>query len=85
MKQRGLAWPLVRESLQENNTIENMERIFKVAKAHGFQVFISPHYFYTSLAAEPIGDQAEPSPPPRLGSRVRPRLPDGKAITAGAG
>jgi nicotinamidase-related amidase len=42
----GLAWPLVRESLQENHTIENMERIFKAAKAHGFEVFISPHYFY---------------------------------------
>jgi hypothetical protein len=22
-----------------------MERIFKPAKAHGFEVFISPHYF----------------------------------------
>jgi nicotinamidase-related amidase len=42
----GLAWPLVRESLQENHTIENMERLFKAAKAHGFEVFISPHYFY---------------------------------------
>src|SRR5262249_38494154 len=42
----GLAWPLVRESLRENNTIENMERVFKAAKAHGFEVFISPHCFY---------------------------------------
>jgi nicotinamidase-related amidase len=42
----GLAWPLVRESLQENHTIENMERIFKAAKSYGFEVFISPHYFY---------------------------------------
>jgi nicotinamidase-related amidase len=46
LSEKGLAWPLVRESLQENNTIENMERIFKAAKAHGFEVFISPHYFY---------------------------------------
>jgi nicotinamidase-related amidase len=46
LSDKGLAWPLVRESLQENNTIENMERIFKAAKAHGFEVFISPHYFY---------------------------------------
>jgi len=42
----GRAWPSVRKSLRENNTIENMERIFKAAKAHGFEVFISPHYFY---------------------------------------
>jgi len=34
LSEKGLAWPLVRESLQENNTIENMERIFKAAKAH---------------------------------------------------
>ena len=46
LSEKGSAWPLVRESLQENNTIENMERIFKAAKAHGFEVFISPHYFY---------------------------------------
>jgi len=46
LSERGLAWPLVRESLQENKTIENMERIFKAAKALGFEVFISPHYFY---------------------------------------
>src|SRR5215472_3684474 len=46
LDERGLAWPLVRESIQENNTIENMERIFKAAKAYGFEVFISPHYFY---------------------------------------
>ena len=46
LSEGGLAWPLVRESLHENNTIENMERIFKAAKARGFEVFISPHYFY---------------------------------------
>src|ERR1700687_2817638 len=46
LDERGLAWPLVRESLQENNTIEHMERIFKAARQHGFEVFISPHYFY---------------------------------------
>jgi nicotinamidase-related amidase len=46
LDESGLAWPLVRESIHENNTVENMERIFKGAKASGFEVFISPHYFY---------------------------------------
>src|SRR3984885_13242458 len=46
LSETGLAWPLVHESLKENNTIENMERIFKAAKAHGFEVFISPHYYF---------------------------------------
>ena len=46
LSEKGVPWPLLRESLAENNTIENMERIFQAAKAHGFEVFISPHYFY---------------------------------------
>src|SRR5262249_29281085 len=33
-------------SVTENHTVENMERIFKAAKANGYEVFISPHYFY---------------------------------------
>jgi nicotinamidase-related amidase len=43
LSEKGSAWPMVHESLRENHTIENMERIFKAAKAHGFEVFISPH------------------------------------------
>jgi len=46
LSEKGLAWPLVHESLRENDTINNMERIFKIAKARGFEIFISPHYFY---------------------------------------
>ena len=46
LSETGLAWEAVRESLKENNTIQNMERLFKAAKAYGFQVFISPHYFF---------------------------------------
>jgi nicotinamidase-related amidase len=30
----------------ENKTVENMEKIFKAAKERGYEVFISPHYFY---------------------------------------
>ncbi len=46
LSETGKAFEAVRESLKENNTIANMERIFKAAKRHGFQVFISPHYFF---------------------------------------
>jgi len=46
LSEKGLAWDLVGGSVTENNTIENMERIFKAAKANGFEVFISPHYFF---------------------------------------
>jgi nicotinamidase-related amidase len=46
----GKAWPLVRESLAENNTIENMDRLVAAAKRQAFEVFISPHYFYPTDA-----------------------------------
>jgi nicotinamidase-related amidase len=46
LSETGLAWPLVRESLAENNTVENIGHIFEAAKRGGFEVFISPHYFY---------------------------------------
>jgi nicotinamidase-related amidase len=46
LSETGKAIDAVRESLKENNTIANMERIFKAAKARGFEVFISPHYFF---------------------------------------
>src|SRR5439155_1234015 len=31
---------------RENNTVENLERLFRAAKGGGFGVFISPHYLY---------------------------------------
>ena len=37
LSEMGLGWPLLRESLHENNTVENMERIFKAAKESGFE------------------------------------------------
>src|SRR5262245_52883921 len=46
LSEKGLAWGVVGESVRENKTVENMERIFEVAKKHGFEVFISPHYFF---------------------------------------
>jgi hypothetical protein len=39
----GLAWPLVHESLPENQTIEHMECLFTAAKSHGFAVRSLPH------------------------------------------
>lgn len=42
----GVAWGVVGESVTENNTVENIERLFKAAKAADARVFISPHYYY---------------------------------------
>ena len=46
LSEKGAAWAAVGESVTENKTVENMERIFRAAKQRGFEVFISPHYFY---------------------------------------
>jgi nicotinamidase-related amidase len=46
LSETGAAWGAVGQSVRENNTVGNMERIFRAAKQHGYEVFISPHYFY---------------------------------------
>ena len=46
LSEQGVTWELVGDSVKENKTIENIERLFKAAKANGFEVFISPHYYY---------------------------------------
>ena len=46
LSEKGANWKAVGASVTENRTVENMERIFKAAKTSGYEVFISPHYFY---------------------------------------
>ena len=43
---QGVTWGVVGESVTANNTVENLETLFKLAEAHGIKVFISPHYYY---------------------------------------
>jgi nicotinamidase-related amidase len=42
----GVTWGVVGKSVTENNTIRNIESLLEAAKKNGFQVFISPHYYY---------------------------------------
>jgi len=42
----GVTWGVVGESVTTNGTVDNLETMFKLAKANGIQVFISPHYYY---------------------------------------
>ena len=46
LSEQGVTWELVGKSVKENKTVENIERLFKAANANGFEVFISPHYYY---------------------------------------
>jgi nicotinamidase-related amidase len=48
LSEQGVTWALVGDSVKENGTIENLERIMQTAKDNGFHVFVSPHYYYPS-------------------------------------
>ena len=42
----GATWGVVGKNVEETNTVENIETLFKAAKSKGLKVFISPHYYY---------------------------------------
>ena len=42
----GATWGLVGASVEENNTVDNIDRLFQAAKASGYSVAVSPHYYY---------------------------------------
>ena len=42
----GVTWGMVGKNVTENNTVQNIESLFKAAKENGIPVFISPHYYY---------------------------------------
>ena len=42
----GATWGVVGKSVTENKTVENIDTLFKLAKARGIPVFVSPHYYY---------------------------------------
>jgi nicotinamidase-related amidase len=42
----GVAWGAVGKSVEMNNTVANIERLFKAAKGAGIPVAVSPHYYY---------------------------------------
>lgn len=42
----GVTWGVVGKSVTENNTVQNLEDLFKIAKEKNIKVFVSPHYYY---------------------------------------
>lgn len=42
----GVAWGVVGKSVQDNNTVANIESLFEIAKQKNIPVFVSPHYYY---------------------------------------
>lgn len=42
----GVTWGVIGASVEEHNTVENIETLFKEAKAADITVAVSPHYYY---------------------------------------
>jgi nicotinamidase-related amidase len=59
LSEKGVTWELVGDSVKENKTVENIERIIKSAKVNGFEVFISPHYYYPTDHSWKFGGTVE--------------------------
>ena len=59
LSEKGVTWELVGDSVRENKTVENIERIVKAAKVNGFEVFISPHYYYPTDHSWKFGGTVE--------------------------
>ncbi len=43
---KGVTWSVVGKSVTDNNTVENIESLFRAAKANDMPVFVSPHYYF---------------------------------------
>src|SRR4029077_21146891 len=59
LSETGVSWRLVGDSVRENRTVENIERLFQAAKEQGFGVVISPHYLYPHDQAWRFGGAVE--------------------------
>ena len=42
----GVTWGLVGKSVEENNTVANLASLLGAAKAGGYTVYVSPHYYF---------------------------------------
>lgn len=55
----GATWELVGANVTENNTVEHLEQLMRGAKAAGFKVFVSPHYYYPTDGSWQFGGTVE--------------------------
>lgn len=46
LHESGVGYALVKEVLEANHTVENLVKLLKTSKDRGYNVFISPHYYY---------------------------------------
>ena len=55
----GVTWGLVGASVEANGTVGHIEQLFSAAKQKGYDVFISPHYYYPTDRGWKFGGTVE--------------------------
>ena len=56
---KGVTWGLVGASVEANRTVEHIEQLLRTAKERGYDVFISPHYYYPTDRGWQFGGTVE--------------------------
>ena len=59
LSENGVTWGLVGDSVTENGTVAHIESLLETAKAQGYDVFISPHYYYPTDRGWEFGGTVE--------------------------
>ena len=59
LSEKGVTWGLVGDSVKENKTVEHIEALLEAAKSHGYDLFISPHYYYPTDRGWQFGGTVE--------------------------
>ena len=59
LSEQGVTWALVGDSVKENGTVEHIGALLAAAKADGYDVFISPHYYYPTDKGWQFGGTVE--------------------------
>ena len=55
----GVTWGLVGASVEANGTVAHIDQLFSAAKQKGYDVFISPHYYYPTDRGWKFGGTVE--------------------------
>ena len=59
LSEKGVTWELVGDSVKENGTVEHIEALMDTGKTCGYDLFISPHYYYPTDRGWQFGGTVE--------------------------
>ena len=59
LSEKGVTWALVGDSVKENGTVEHLEALMDTGKTCGYDLFISPHYYYPTDRGWQFGGTVE--------------------------